>query len=223
MGAVKYFALGLVVYFSLGLISFGLSWYGLFDYLYYISTSIGIAVILAVGLIKGSRCAIAFGFSYFIANLAVDYLIVAPILYSAWGIPYYYWFWQNVMECALWTAVQICYGYLPSKLYSSRKRTSMMLLGWIMAFSFDVIARELFIPAALPQIISNLVIGGLSVGLCARHLRGMSPSIPVPTKPSGITPSSTLRCRSCGYENPARFTYCGKCGTPLKEEDTKIY
>jgi len=31
------------------------------------------------------------------------------------------------------------------------------------------------------------------------------------------------RCVNCGHTNPAPFIYCGKCGKPLREEETQVY
>lgn len=45
--------------------------------------------------------------------------------------------------------------------------------------------------------------------------------------PPSILPSSdkysTIRCPNCGHNNPSNFNYCGKCGAPLTEEETKLY
>jgi predicted RNA-binding Zn-ribbon protein involved in translation (DUF1610 family) len=35
--------------------------------------------------------------------------------------------------------------------------------------------------------------------------------------------SNTITCSNCGYRNPSDFKYCGKCGTPLGEEETVVY
>lgn len=42
------------------------------------------------------------------------------------------------------------------------------------------------------------------------------PALPLP-------PTAKLMCPRCGHVNPAGFEFCGKCGTPLKEEETRIY
>jgi hypothetical protein len=229
VGAPKYFVSGFVLYFSLGLVSFALSWYGRFDYISYVFWSIGIAAILAVGLLRNFRAAASLGLSYPFSSVALDYAIL-QILYSGEFTPYYfsYWFWEVVIEYSLWTVTLLCYGYLPSKLYSRGKRMTMLFLGWMVAFFLEAIL-SLFINttrgagAFFPRLALDLIIGGLTVGLCARRLKVVSPAIPIPTKPTGILPSPTLRCRSCGHENPRRFTYCGKCGVLLREENTKVY
>jgi hypothetical protein len=44
-------------------------------------------------------------------------------------------------------------------------------------------------------------------------------------QPQGQPPvhTSEIRCRQCGWKNPADVKYCGKCGTSLTEEETKLY
>lgn len=51
---------------------------------------------------------------------------------------------------------------------------------------------------------------------------------PPPPPPSSTHPSlnefSNIPCPNCGHNNPSNFNYCGRCGTPLtEEEETKIY
>jgi ribosomal protein L40E len=42
-------------------------------------------------------------------------------------------------------------------------------------------------------------------------------------KPAGKLGSDTLLCTHCGYRNPSGFRYCGKCGSPLGNEETRVY
>jgi len=54
------------------------------------------------------------------------------------------------------------------------------------------------------------------------------PATPPPARPQSRArkpPASPtmIRCQRCGHNNPANFSYCGKCGTPLREEETQFY
>ena len=44
-----------------------------------------------------------------------------------------------------------------------------------------------------------------------------------PKPPIMLPPHPGLVCKTCGYENPEGSQFCGKCGTPLGEEETRIY
>lgn len=44
---------------------------------------------------------------------------------------------------------------------------------------------------------------------------------PLPAKP--FSALSIIVCSNCGYKNPTEFEFCGRCGTLLKEEETRIY
>lgn len=60
------------------------------------------------------------------------------------------------------------------------------------------------------------------------YQRTSSPIRPTP-KPKPVSrkvkpaPKPGIRCTNCGHINPANFIYCGKCGAPLKEEETQVY
>lgn len=44
--------------------------------------------------------------------------------------------------------------------------------------------------------------------------------------PPSLTSSDSrpaIRCPNCGYNTRTNFNYCGKCGAPLREEETKIF
>jgi hypothetical protein len=49
-----------------------------------------------------------------------------------------------------------------------------------------------------------------------------TPILPT-TKPTSQTQTPATRCRQCGWNNPPGVKYCGKCGLPLTDEETKIY
>lgn len=216
--AIKYFSLGFVFYFLFGFVfSF------LFSYSFsYFFTGLSTAVVIAIGLIKGPRPGLVFASSSLVVNLIADYFF----LYYVYSFPAYYAL--ALMGNFLGTSIQVSYGYLPSKLYGQQRRTSGLLAGFFAAFILDLFLTIVFgVIFGFPRMNSsiwNLILGALSAGLCARYLKSLQPPISMPSPtPVGRYGPSTIRCSNCSYENPSSFEYCGKCGTPLKEEETRIY
>ena len=80
----------------------------------------------------------------------------------------------------------------------------------------------------LISLIGLLGAGGFLIGLVLGILGG---ALAIRWKPTPLSSnrhppsalSSTVMCSNCRYVNPIEFVFCGRCGAPLKEEETRTY
>lgn len=162
------------------------------------------------------------------------------LFYGIWGD-----FFLFLFSALVNSGILALYGYLPSKYYLKGRRLSRLIAGFVIMLLLDLglsIFVEFvwiyrydtyylsFLPYLiqyylLPTAFSVLIFGGISIGLCSRRLTS---SMLPRSQQSASSPAINLsqkvtRCTKCGYDNPPSFEFCGKCGSPLREEETRIY
>ena len=208
----------------------------LYYYQFDLFAGITVAVTVAVGIVKGPRAGTAFGFSSLI-----PYLLT--------GLFFGYFVIISLFSLLAEACVMALYGYLPSKYYHQSKRIGKAFVGFLTSLMLDAVVSlvvaflsyyfifgssfmieiQYFLPYVLNwqllNTLSTLVIGGISTGLTVRYAQH-HPAYPAPRpaiRPSATPYQKTLHCTKCGHENPSNFDFCGTCGSPLKEEETKVY
>jgi len=97
-------------------------------------------------------------------------------------------------------------------------------MGIILAI-IGIIFSVIYLPMGIISIIIEAVVIYYLTRPHVKEFFGKGVLVPPPTPLTG--PSSDkhpiIRCPNCGHNNRTTFNYCGKCGTPLTEEETKIY
>jgi hypothetical protein len=231
---LKFLLLGFL--FFLGISVLRQLLYGSFYLNFDVLLVIIVPVTVAIGILKGQRAGVAFGFSSFFAYSLTEFFYGYSVLFGLLS--------SFVSGC-----VMALYGYVPAKFYLPNRRVAKAFVGFLASLFLDLVLSlsvsflwffyayggyalseiSYYTPDVLNQQLSatviSLVAGGISTGLCARYakpqvLRPSQHPIRFPSVPS--YPSS-IRCPKCGHENPENFIFCGSCGTHLKEDETQIY
>jgi hypothetical protein len=230
----KFFILGFL--FFLGISIFRLFLFGNFYLGFDVLVGITVPITVAVGILRGPRAGVAFGFSSFLAYSLMEFFYGYSLLLA-------------LFSDFVSGGIMALYGYLPAKFYLQNRRIERSFVGflaslfldlifslsvWFLWFFYeyggDALSR---ISNDIPYVlnwqllttVTSLVVGGISTGLCARYakLQVVHP-LPQPIRLPAATPyPNSIRCPKCGHENPANFIFCGSCGTNLKEDETQIY
>jgi hypothetical protein len=213
----KYFVYGLVFHAVIFAISF--SGYNSLSQSFFFA--VAIAVTLWVGLTTEGVLGVSFGTSYFLVSLIGSLALYAH--YFQYG--YLYWPFGLNLRRVLWSVflldaiVLAIYGYIPARYYSNGKTGRALVGGFFISLFLDIVVSfPLMLDFAMIPIVFRLILGGLSAWLGYRHLKTrLQPTKPV-TYPPMPLPTQTIRCNKCGFDNSPTSNYCGRCGTPLKEE-----
>jgi len=133
-----------------------------------------------------------------------------------------YFFEATILGLIAIISFGIAYGLWHGRRWARTATMILAIVGLVVSLMFTLILWPLGIVGI---IIETTVIYYLTrphvknfFGKGAVAAPALRPTFPSPDE------YGTIRCSNCGHVNPDNFNYCGKCGTPLtEEEETKIY
>jgi len=200
---------------------------------------VAVAITLAVGMLNGAGTGMVFGLSSFVSFSFFQY-------YNG-----YQFSWPDsvgyLAPFLVSSVVFALFGYLPARPYLKKRNAGNLIKGFVLAlilgyalpivyvlyknppvsgysleWIFGIVQSRLFADAVWVAGVS--ILGGITAGLCTVALQYSFKSavrhqaMVLPRESPG-----EIRCHKCGFSNAANLDFCGQCGSPLQEEETKIY
>jgi hypothetical protein len=198
-----------------------------------------VAITLAVGMLNGAGTGMVFGLSSFFGFAFFEF-------YSG-----YQFSWPNsvgyLAPLLIPSVIFALFGYLPARGYLKSRSAGSLVEGFIVALTLGFTLPILYVlyenpPSSgyslgwllsivQPGLLTDFewlagvsILGGITVALCAVRVQNSIKSavrlqaMVLPRESPG-----QIRCDKCGFGNAGNVEFCGQCGSPLQEDETKIY
>lgn len=200
---------------------------------------VAVAITLAVGMLNGAGTGMVFGLSAFVGFSIFQF-------YNG-----YQFSWPSsvgyLAPFLIPSVVFAFFGYLPARAYLKNRSGGSLVKGFVAALFLGFALPVLYVLYENPPIsgyslgwlfssvqsgllmdvgwlVGVSILGGITMALCAVRVQNSIKS--AVQRQAMVLPRESpgqIRCDNCGFGNAVSLEFCGQCGSPLKEDETKIY
>jgi hypothetical protein len=200
---------------------------------------VAVAITLAVGMLNGAGTGMVFGLSSFVGFSFFQF-------YNGYQFSWPYSV-GYLAPFLIPSVVFAFFGYLPARAYLKNRSGGSLIKGFfaalILGFALPVLyglyvnppfsgySLEWLLSSVQPGLLADVewlagvsILGGITMALCAMRVQNSIKSavrlqaMVLPREAPG-----QLHCDKCGFGNAVDIDFCGQCGAPLQEDETKIY